>query len=218
MSEFSSQDSVNRLIGSYNSDSTGILSDMIREHGYGVLLLDEFEKTSPQVLDLFLQILDEGMFQDALGRKVNARNLIIVATSNAGSDYIFEVMKQGKNLMNKRDDIVNKIIIDGIFKPELLNRFDAVVLFHPLGSDHVRTVAKTMLDRLAWRLKDKGLTLIVNDAVLDFLVSQGRDEKFGARTLNRAIQDNIEKKIADRIISGQYKPGSTITFTPLDFA
>lgn len=218
MSEYNSPDSLNRLIGAYNSDTPGILSNMVREKGYGVLLLDEFEKTDAHVLDLFLQVLDEGMFQDALGRKINARNLIIIATSNAGSDYIFEAIIQGGNLAGKKDEIVSKIVHDGIFKPELLNRFDAVILFHPLEDAQVRAVAKTMVDRLAWRLKEKGLTLVVNDAILNFLASQGRDQKFGARALNRVIQDTIEKKIADRMIAGQYKAGSRIEFTASDFS
>jgi ATP-dependent Clp protease ATP-binding subunit ClpA len=217
MSEYSSFDSLARLIGRYDNETPGVLSSMIREHQYGVLLLDEFEKTSGQVLDLFLQILDEGMFSDALGHKVNARNLIIVATSNAGSGYIFDVIKSGANLLSKRDEITEHIIADGTFKPELLNRFDGVILFHPLGDEHLKGVAKVMLARLSWRLKDKGMTLVVNDALINFLVSQGRDQKFGARPLNRVIQDKIEKIIADRMISGQYKVGSTIEFSATDF-
>jgi ATP-dependent Clp protease ATP-binding subunit ClpC len=217
MTEYSGDESLSRLIGSAGMKTSGVLSDMIRDHKYGVLLLDEFEKTSSKVLDLFLQILDEGFFTDATGHRVNARNLFIVATSNAGSQYIFDVMKAGTDLLSKREEIVEHLIDDGVFKPELLNRFDGVILFHPLLDVHLLGVAKIMLNRLAWRLKEKGMTLVINDALLNFVVTAGRDPKFGARPLNRFIQDVVEKKIADGVISGKYKANSTIEFSSADF-
>jgi ATP-dependent Clp protease ATP-binding subunit ClpC len=216
MSEYNTPDSLNRLIGAFDGDTPGVLSSMIRESPYGVLLLDEFEKTNEKVLDLFLQILDEGFFSDVLGRKVNARNLIIVATSNAGSEEIFELVERKENLNEQKDTIIDHIISQGIFKPELLNRFDGVILFHPLSDTDLREVAKIMLARLSWRLKEKGMELVVNNALLDFLVEKGSDPKFGARPLNRAIQDTIEKIIADKIIAGELRPGSKIEFSEMD--
>lgn len=216
MSEYNTSDALNRLIGAFDGDTPGILSSMVRESPYGVLLLDEFEKTNERVLDLFLQILDEGFFSDVLGRKVNARNLIIVATSNAGSEHIFESVERRENLANKKSEIIDDIIREGVFKPELLNRFDGVILFSPLSDTDLREVAKIMLARLSWRLKEKGMELVVNNALLDFLVEKGGDPKFGARPLNRAIQDTIEKIIADKIISGELRPGSKIEFSSLD--
>ncbi|OHA88762.1 MAG: hypothetical protein A2741_01575 [Candidatus Zambryskibacteria bacterium RIFCSPHIGHO2_01_FULL_43_27] len=216
MSEYSTSDALNRLIGGYSDDTPGVLASLIRENPYGVLLLDEFEKTTGSVLDLFLQILDEGIFSDATGRKVSARNLLIVATSNAGSDLIFEAVQRGEDLMKKKDEIVESIVQRDIFKPELLNRFDGVVLFHPLKDEHLREIAKILLKRLQWRLKEKGMTLEVNEALLDFLVKEGSDPKFGARPLNRAIQDKVEKIIADKIISGEYRHGSHIALAETD--
>jgi ATP-dependent Clp protease ATP-binding subunit ClpC len=216
MSEYNTPDALNRLIGAFDGDNPGVLSSMLRENPYGVLLLDEFEKTDKKVLDLFLQILDEGVFSDVLGRKVSARNLIIIATSNAGSQLIFEVMTQGGKLLEKKDSIIEGIIRDGVFKPELLNRFDGVILFHPLSDAHLREVAKLMLKRLEWRLKERGINLVESEALLDFLVKEGSDPKFGARPLNRAIQDTVEKKIADKIIAGELKPGSSIEFSSQD--
>ncbi len=213
MSEYNTPDALMRLIGGYNGDATGVLAQMVRDHQYGVLLLDEFEKTDKKVLDLFLQIIDEGIFSDAQGKKVSARNLIIIATSNAGSQTIFDTVKTGKSIVEQRDSIVDSIIHEGVFKPELLNRFDGVILFRPLEDAQLRKVAGLMLRRLVWRMKEKGMTFIVNDALLDFLVKKGRDPKFGARPLNRAIQDTIEQRIAEGIIDGSYRAGSTIEFT-----
>ncbi len=216
MSEYNTPDAVNRLIGGFNSETGGVLADMIRDHQYGVLLLDEFEKTDSKVLDLFLQILDEGVFSDAHGKKVSARNLIIIATSNAGSQIIFDTVKRGGNVSQDKEAIIDSIIRTGVFKPELINRFDGVILFSPLEKEELRKVAELMLGRLIWRMKEKGMTLVVNDTLLDFLVAKGNDPKFGARPLNRVIQDQIEERIARGIIEGTYRAGSTIEFLKED--
>src|SRR6185369_14450897 len=148
MSEYSSPDSTSKLIGSFESNHTGVLSSMLREHPYGVLLLDEFEKTTKEVMNLFLQILDEGFFSDMSGKKINARNLIIIATSNAGSDLIWDATKRGEDVAQAKDKIVDSIIEQGIFKPELLNRFDGVIVFHPLGDADLRRITELMLEKL----------------------------------------------------------------------
>jgi len=217
MSEYNTADALSRLIGGYDSDTPGVLSSMVRDNPYGVLLLDEFEKTNPKVLDLFLQIIDEGVFSDAQGKKISARNLIIVATSNASSQIIFNAVSKGNDLLGSKDEIVNTIIAEGIFKPELINRFDGVILFEPLGNEHLRKIATLMLGKLSWRLKEKGMTLVINDALINYLVKKGNDPKFGARPLNRAIQDTVEKIIADGIISLRFRPGSTIELSEADF-
>lgn len=218
MTEYSEEGSVRRLIGNAYGDTPGILSNLIREHQYGVLLLDEFEKTSDDVQDLFLQILDEGFFTDSQGHKVNARNVVIVATSNAGSEYVLDIIQNTSDSSQRKEKMIDHIVSDGIFKPELLNRFDGIIIFHPLSDEHMKGVAKIMLDRLAWRMKEKGMTLVINDALLTFLAKAGKDEKFGARSLNRIIQDVVEKKIADGVISGKYVMGSTVEFSESDFA
>jgi ATP-dependent Clp protease ATP-binding subunit ClpC len=218
MSEYNTTDSVNRLIGGYDGDHSGVLATMLRDNPYGVLLLDEFEKTNPDVLDLFLQILDEGIFSDAQGKKVNARNIIIIATSNAGSQIIFDTVSKGEDLLSKKDEIVDRIISEGIFRPEFVNRFDGVVLFEPLNKEQLRKVASIMLSKLVWRLKEKGITLVINDSLLNFLVKNGNDPKFGARPLKRAIQDSVEKIIAEGIISLKYRAGSTVALTDADLS
>ncbi|TAL49485.1 ATP-dependent Clp protease ATP-binding subunit [Patescibacteria group bacterium] len=216
MSEYESADALSRLIGDSLGRQPGVLASLVRERPYGVLLLDEFEKTERLALDLFLQILDEGMFSDASGRKINARNLIIIATSNAGSDLIFDLVKRGQDPSAHREKILDTMISQGIFKAELLNRFDAIVFFHPLRLGELKEVAGLLLKRLEWRLRERGITLAVNDPLLSFLAEKGNDPKFGARALNRAIQDTVEKVVADKIIGGKLRPGSTLELTLAD--
>jgi len=212
MSEYNGGDAIEKLIGSYSNKTTGILASKIRDQQYGVLLLDEFEKTSDKVKDLFLQILDEGQFNDSQGNKINCRNLIIVATSNAGSQLIFNATQQGKDLSVMKDEIVGQIIDERIFKPELINRFDGTVLFHSLQKDHLQKIAKLMLEKLNKRIVKNGIKIELNEEITDYLVSIGSDPKFGAREMNRKIKDEVESLIADKIISNEIQTGDTILF------
>lgn len=216
MSEYRTVDALDRLIGSFSSGKQGILSSKLKEKPYGMLLLDEFEKTDSEVLDLFLQILDEGKFSDAKGNVVNARNNIIIATSNAASDSIWEYFKQGRDVSEHSSEFIDEIIKRGIFKPELLNRFDGVIVFHPLNEEHIRKIAKLMLNGLSKRLKDKGVNLIINDIVINKVVEKGYNPKFGARPMNRAIQEIVEQTIADKMIRGEIKRGDTVELTESD--
>lgn len=213
MSEYNAEDSLGRLIGSFEGGKTGVLTSLLRENPYGVLLLDEFEKADKEVHDLFLQILDEGIFSDMMGKKVNARNLIIIATSNAGSDIIWETMKRGEKLYKNKDKIIDAIISTGVFRPELLNRFDGVILFHPLEEADLKLVTRLMLARLQTRLAAKSVELVITDDLVNYLVSIGSDPKFGARPINRAIQDHVENLIAEKLIKGEVSPGEKIMLT-----
>ncbi len=220
MSEYQSVDALNRLIGTFGEGSpgqagkVGVLASLLRERPYGVLLLDEFEKTNKDVHDLFLQILDEGFFTDVSGKRVNARNLIIIATSNAGSDIIWQSLQEGKGL--DKDRVITEIISRGIFRPEFLNRFDGVILFHPLGAEHLRVIARFQLEKLGKRLREKGLELVITDSLLQYLVSVGQDPKFGARPMNRAIQEKVEQVIAERMLKGEVAAGSRIELAEQD--
>ena len=185
---------------------------MLREKPYGVLLLDEFEKTTGDIVNLFLRIFDEGLFTDADGRKINAKNNIIIATSNAGSDLIWEIIKSGADLESKKDEVIDTIIKNGIFKPELLNRFDAVVLFHPLVKEDLRKVAKLMIEKFSKRMKERGIAVEATTEAISYLVDKGTDPKFGARPMNRAIQEEVEKLLAEKIIAGEIKQGSRVSF------
>ena len=210
MSEYSDAGALQRLIGSFDAGKTGTLVSLLRDQQYGVLLLDEFEKGSDDVHNLFLQVLDEGMFSDAQGKKVNARNTIIIATSNAGSDRIFALVSAGKDLAQEKDSFVTTLIDDKIFRPELINRFDGVILFHPLQKEQMTDIAKLQINKLAGRLATRGLKLSTTPELVDYLIRNGFDEKFGARSMNRVLQENIEKLLAESLIRGDVKTGSTV--------
>ena len=216
MSEFSGGDALERLIG--DGVTSGILPDMLREHPYSVLLLDELEKANQSVHDIFLQVLDEGIFTDARGDKVNARNTIIIATSNAGSQLILKTIEQRKELSTLSAEIINHIIKEGIFRPELINRFDNTIIFEPLVQEEQGQVAGLMLRGLYERVKDQGYELIVNRDLMDILVEKGYSPQFGARPMQRVIQDVVEEKIAQLIISGGATKGGTIELTRADFS
>lgn len=212
MSEYQNEESLARLIGSRATNTQGILSNMLREHPYGVLLLDEFEKTNKDVLNLFLQIIDEGYFSDVSGKKVIARNIMFIATSNAGAEKIFEIISTNKDLKTFETEIISEIIKQGIFKPELINRFDATILFHPLTKENLAEIARLMLQKVANRLSEKGIILSIDTELINFIVQGGYNKTFGARPMNRLIQDTIELHLADLIIRGNLNAGQTIRF------
>ncbi len=215
MSEYSGRNSLEKLIG--NVEQTGILGNMLREHPYCVLLLDEFEKAHQSVHDVFLQVLDEGNLTDARGTKINARNCIIIATSNAGSQLILRTVQQRKELATLEQEIINNIISEGVFRPELINRFDSTIIFEPLSIEQQTEVASLMLGGLYDRIKNKGYELQVSRDLLDILVNKGYNPEFGARPMQRVLQDVIEEKVAQKIISGAVKKGDTIALSRADF-
>ena len=215
MSEYSAPDSLERILG--NNHTSGILPDMLREHPYCVLLLDEFEKGAQSVHDLFLQILDEGKFVDGRGDTVNARNTIIIATSNAGSQLILKTVAQRQTLASLEDEIIKHIIKEGVYRPELLNRFDSTIIFEPLNLEEQGSIAGLMLKGLYDRVRSQGYELTLNRELMDLLVEKGYDPEFGARPMQRVIQDLVEEKIAQKIISGSVEKGQPITLTKEDF-
>lgn len=215
MSEFSGGDGVMKLIG--DGESAGILPTILRENPYSVILLDEFEKADQSVHDIFLQVLDEGVFTDSRGAKVNARNTIIIATSNAGSQLILNTVSQRKELSTLSDEIINSIIKAGIYRPELINRFDNTIIFEPLTIGQQTEVASLMLSALYERVKEQGYQLHVNEDLLTVLVKKGYNPEFGARPMQRVLQNVIEEKIAQLIISGTISKGDSIKLGLADF-
>ena len=202
----------------------GQLVTLIRQHPFGLLLVDEFEKADPSVHNLFLQILDEGFLTDAFGKKVNFDNVIIIATSNAGAEFIREQLSVDSSQLTEknktaaavnREPLTNKLIefvlSKGLFSPELINRFDAVVVYHPLGEKEIVKVAALMLANLAQKIKEtKNITLETTDELAKKVAKAGYDVQFGARPIRRLIQDKIEDGIAKMIIDGSVKNGDTI--------
>ncbi|MBP6881802.1 MAG: ATP-dependent Clp protease ATP-binding subunit [Candidatus Pacebacteria bacterium] len=215
MSEYSGEDALPKLIG--DGEQAGALPTMLREHPYCVLLLDEFEKASRAVHDIFLQVLDEGFFTDARGAKVNARNTIIIATSNAGSQLILKTIQQRKELVHLTQEIIDHIVREGVYRPELINRFDSAIVFEPLTVGEQTEVASLMLGGLYERVKERGYEVEVSSDLLDILVEKGYNPEFGARPMQRVLQDIIEEKVAQKIIAGTVSKGDTIKLTRSDF-
>ncbi|MCA9359062.1 ATP-dependent Clp protease ATP-binding subunit [Candidatus Kaiserbacteria bacterium] len=216
MSEYSGQDALEKLIG--DGVQAGSLPTILREHPYSVLLLDEFEKAAQSVHDVFLQILDEGIFTDSRGMKVNARNTIIIATSNAGSQLILKTVQQRKELGHLAQEIINNIVSTGVYRPELINRFDSTIIFEPLTIDQQTEVASLMLSGLYERVKEKGYEIVVDEELLKLLAEKGYSPEYGARPMQRVLQDVVEEKIAQKIITGSLKKGDKIELRRDDFS
>jgi len=214
MSEYSQPGAIDILRGS--AMKSGRLADMSREKPYGVLLLDEFEKAHPQVHDLFLQILDEGYFTDGRGRRVSLSNMIIIATSNAGARQIFTYVEEGDDLSERQSDIIDSVVDAGEFRPELINRFDATVIYHPLTAGNLIQITRILLNELQERMKGKGYRLEITDSVVQYLVEKGYNPEFGARAIRRMIQDSVENTVADKIINESLTSGDKITLTASD--
>lgn len=218
MSEFQDTDSLSRLIGNANQKTQGILASQIRDHPFTLLLVDEFEKASRQAHNLFLQILDEGFLTDAFGRKVSFDNVIIIATSNAGAEYIRELLDSqstvNSELLTKK--LIDYILKQGLFTPELINRFDATVVYQPLTQEQVVQISRLVLIQLATKLKEsKNITLEITDELCQLIAQKGFNPNFGARPIRRLIADKIEDPIAKMIIDGSAKNGSIIPTSAL---
>ena len=218
MSEYQGLDGVAKLIGSFDRNEPGILALALKEYPFGLLLFDEFEKATREVHNLFLQILDEGFFTDAFGKKVNLRQSIIIATSNAGSSVIWELLQRGVDPNTLKDQVIDQIRKDQIFSPELLNRFDAAVIFHPLDKEKLQNVARMMLEEFAGLLKEKEITFKITDALVMRVAEIGYDPLMGARPMRRAIQDKVEQLIAKKILAGSLERGGTIELTSEEVA
>jgi len=211
MSEYQEINSIGRLIGSMEMKEPGLFTKAITDNPFSLILLDEIEKAHPNILNLFLQVFDEGWVTDALGKKVNLTDCIIIGTSNAGAELIRQKVKEGKLLDSFKEDLVDYLLKNGVFKPEFLNRFDAVVIFKPLTHEHLIKIAILMMNDLSRRLLDgTGIRLVVNPDLIEKIVELGYQPEFGARPMRRVIQDEIESKIAKRILQFNLKRGDFI--------
>jgi ATP-dependent Clp protease ATP-binding subunit ClpB len=211
MSEFMEKHSVSRLIGAppgyVGYEEGGYLTEAVRRRPYSVILMDEIEKAHPDVFNILLQVLDDGRLTDGHGRTVDLRNTVIVMTSNLGSQRIQELSGQGYEVMKKAVmDVVGQH-----FRPEFINRVDEMVVFHPLDRDQIRMIAGIQLGNLRKRLESHGFGLDFSDAALDTVGEAGFDPVYGARPLKRAIQNEIENPLAQKILAGDYATGETIS-------
>ena len=212
MSNYQSTADIPKLIGSLDTGNPGLLVKAIRESPYGVLLLDEIEKANKDLLNIFLTVLDEAYFSDGFGKRVDCKNLVIIATSNAGSDLFF-INPQGlRGQYLNPEGLINYLVEQKIFAPEFLNRFDAVIAYNPLGPDSAKQIAQKMIQKISEDIYNlHKVKLNISDKFLSELIKKGYDEKFGARNLERLLRDEVEDKIAKLVLEGKTKEGEIIT-------
>lgn len=208
MSEYQDQASVYRLIGAPGGEP-GLLTEAVRRNPFSLILLDEFEKAHPNILNLFLQVFDEGRLTDSSGRVADFTNAIIIVTSNAGTPYIQDAVREGVPLEQIRTHLIERDL-RGIYRPELLNRFDGVIVFRPLTEDDVQQIAYLMIAQVADRLEAKGIAFRATDEAVQDLAKKGYDPTFGARPLRRVIQEEVDNAIATALLEGRVGRRDTI--------
>lgn len=208
MSEFQNVTDIPRLIGSPGEE--GLLTTQIRENPFSLILLDEIEKAHPNILNLFLQVLDEGFLTDGLSRKVDFKSSIIIATSNAGYQIILEALRQKTKWSQVKEKLLDYLFAKAIFRPEFINRFDAVVVFTPLSKENLLEIAELMFQKLKKSLEEKGIEFIINKPLKEKIVELGYDPTFGARAMRRVIQDKVENVLASALLSNKIKRGDRI--------
>lgn len=215
MSEFQNIGDITRLIGAPGQE--GLLTTPLREDPFSLILLDELEKAHKNILNLFLQVFDEGHLTDGQGRKVSFQNSIIIATSNAAYQVILKVIKQNIEWSQVKEKILNHLFQKGIFRPEFINRFDAVVIFRPLSKESLLSIAELLLQKLNKNLKEKGIELIITPELKEKIVELGYNPIFGAREMRRVIQEKVENTLANAILSKRLTRGSKATIDPQTF-
>ena len=212
MSEFMEKHAVSRLVGAppgyVGYEEGGYLTEAVRRRPYSVILLDEVEKAHPDVFNILLQVLDDGRLTDGQGRTVDFRNTVIIMTSNLGSQRIQQIAQDGGDYTQMKDAVME--VVQGHFRPEFINRLDDLVVFHPLTPEQIRSIAAIQLSGLRKRLADRGIGLEISEVALDLLGSAGFDPVYGARPLKRAIQQQIENPLAQKILAGEFASGDTV--------
>ena len=221
MSEYMEKHSVSKMIGSppgyVGHEDGGQLSEKVRRNPYSVILFDEIEKAHPDVFNILLQVLDDGHITDSQGRKVDFRNTVIIMTSNAGAKAIIEPKKLGFTQQEDQKADYKRMkanVMDEVkqlFRPEFLNRIDEIIVFHPLNEDNMKKIVGLMCKEVVQRAKEQlEITLVVRDSVKKYIVETGSDKKYGARPLRRAVQSQLEDKLAEALLNGEIKRGDHV--------
>jgi len=223
MSEYQERHTVSRLIGAppgyVGYDEAGQLTEAVRRRPYAVVLFDEVEKAHPEVLNILLQLLDDGRLTDAQGRTVNFQNTIVIMTSNLGSQHLLDPMlTNGSGVVDLAELATAKIrtrerVMDAVrehFRPELLNRIDEIVIFNALGREQIKSIVEIQLAGLRARLSERKIELVLSDTAKDVLAIEGFDPVYGARPLKRAIQQKVVQPLAIRLLRGDFADGDTI--------
>jgi ATP-dependent Clp protease ATP-binding subunit ClpC len=220
MSEYMEKFTSSRLIGSppgyVGYEEGGQLSESVRRRPYSVVLFDEIEKAHPDVMNLLLQILEEGMITDSFGRKIDFRNTIIIMTSNVGAQTIKRQTSLGFGAMSEDDadfeGMKEKILEEAKkeYKPEFLNRLDDLVVFKMLEKESLSSIVDLEIDKLLVRLKEKEIGLELNGSARDFLIEEGYDPSFGARPMRRAVERHLEDPLAEALLRSEFKAGDVL--------
>ena len=220
MSEYQEKHTVSRLIGAppgyVGYDEAGQLTEAVRRRPYAVVLFDEIEKAHPEVLNVMLQLLDDGRLTDSKGRTVDFKNTVVIMTSNLGSQYIAQ---QDRSDGDDVTDDVRRQVDDALrehFRPEFLNRIDEIIFFHALGRTHLSAIIEIQLDQLAHRLEERKVTLALTDAAKALIVDEGFDPAYGARPLKRTIQRRVLDPLAMRILQGEFGEGDRVVVDATD--
>jgi len=216
MSEFQQVADIQRLLGATSPvEQQGLLTTPVRENPFSLVLLDEIEKAHPNILNLFLQVFEEGHITDGQGRKVVFTDTIIICTSNAGSESIFSAIETNRPV--EKDTILDDIFQKQIFRPEFVNRFDATVIFHPLTKENLLGIAQLMLESLQKNLKEQDIDFVITDILKEKIVELSYKPEFGAREMRRVIQDKVENMVAQALISDIITKGDAIEINPENF-
>jgi len=209
MSLYQSKNDIPKLIGSIETHEPGLMTKAIRENPFTVLLLDEIEKADKDLINIFLSLIDEGYFTDGMGKRVDCKNLIVIATSNAASDFIFKSLEQKISLST--NELINYLVEKNIFSPEFLNRFDGVIYYEPLDLNSIILLSKIIIDRIAkdiyslYRVK-----IIIADNFIADIAQKSYDQKFGARNMERLIRETIEDELSKIILTKKAREGDTV--------
>lgn len=215
MSEYQQESDITRLLAMGSSQTISFLM-RVRQQPFSVVLLDEVEKAHPSILNLLLQLLDEGQLTDLAGNSASFKDAVIIATSNAGANAIREQLESGGQLEEFKDQLTNQLIKDNIFKPELLNRFDEIVLFRSLNRMELSAVVKLLLIEVNKNLSSQNITVKLSAAAIDKIVDLGSDDRFGARPMRRALQRGVEDTMAQKILTGAVGSGDQVLLDATD--
>jgi ATP-dependent Clp protease ATP-binding subunit ClpA len=215
MSEFQNLQDIERLIGKEGQE--GLLTTPVLEKPFSLILLDEFEKAHPNILNLFLQVFDEGHLTDGRGKKVIFKNTLIITTSNAGAELIFRSVELKKDWQKMKEELINYLVENRIFKPELLNRFDGVILFSPLSKENLMDIAGLLLKKIQKSLAEKGIEFLISEKLKEKIVELSYDPRFGAREMQRVIDDKVGNVLAKALLEDKIKRGEKITINPENF-
>ena len=214
MAEFAGGEGLERLIGSVNNNQPGALTTAVKNKPASLLLLDEIEKSSKEIYNLFLSLLDEGEMKDAFGKTIIGSHLFVIGTSNAGAEYIRQLVSRGVRGEELQTEVVNHVLEQGIFSPEFLNRFDGVIVYEPLKTEDLVKIARLQLEDLALNLKKKNIYLQVTDEVAQKLAEDGYDPAFGARPMKRIINLILGDLIGRAMLNKELKEGARIKIIP----